>query len=186
MIEKDDNRKLDEMVVYTRTGDKGKTSLFDSIDVYKDNKRVECYGTIDELNSFIAIAKHHISDEKVTAKLHKIQRKLFDVGAELATVDTSILATVIVQEDIDDIEREIDHYLQYFEPPKFFIIPGDNVQSAYLHICRTVCRRAERLMVKLAREEDINELLVKYVNRLSDLFYTYSRYVEDNYENVVF
>lgn len=186
MIEKNDDRKLDEMVVYTRTGDKGKTSLFDSIDVFKDDLRVECYGTIDELNSFIAIAKHHVGEEKISSKLHSIQRKLFDVGAELATVDTSILATVIIQEDIDELEREIDYYLQYFDPPKFFIIPGDNLQSAYMHICRTVCRRAERLMVKLAREEEINPLLIKYVNRLSDLFYAYSRYVEDNFENVVF
>ena len=186
MIERDDKRKLDEMVVYTRTGDKGKTSLFDSIDVYKDDLRVECYGTIDELNSFIGIAKHKVEEDKISSKLHEIQRKLFDVGAELATVDTSILATLIVQEDIDDLEMEIDYYLAYFEPPKFFIIPGDNEQSAYMHICRTMCRRAERLIVKLSREEEINELLIKYVNRLSDLFYTYSRYVEDNFENVVF
>lgn len=186
MIEKNDTRKPEEMVVYTRTGDKGRTSLFDKIDVYKDDLRVECYGTIDELNSYIGLTKHYISDEKTASLLHKLQRKLFDVGAELATVDTSILNTTIVQEDIDFLEETIDYYLNYFEPPKFFIIPGDNMQSAYLHICRTVCRRAERLMVKLSRDEEINLLLIKYVNRLSDLFYSLSRFVEDNYENVVF
>lgn len=186
MIEKDDKRKPEEMIVYTRTGDKGKTSLFDSIGVFKDDIRVESYGTIDELNSIIGVAKHYVDDKDTRSLLHRIQRKLFDVGAELATVDTSILATTIIQEDIDFLENTIDHYLQFFEPPKYFIIPGDNLQSAYLHVARTVCRRAERHMVTLSHKEDINPLLIKYVNRLSDLFYTLSRFVEDNYEIVEF
>jgi cob(I)alamin adenosyltransferase len=181
-----DNRNPEEMVVYTRTGDAGKTSLYDTTNVYKDEPRVEAYGTIDELNSFIGVAKHHIQDTKTAKLLHDIQRKLFDVGAELATVDLTILKSVVTQEDVDYLEETIDDYLKTFEAPNYFIIPGDNLASAHLHVCRTVCRRAERLIVSLYKREDISDALLKYVNRLSDLFYTLSRYVEDNYEKVEF
>jgi len=181
-----DNRKLEDMVVYTRTGDKGKTSLYDTTDVYKDDIRVEAYGTIDELNSSLGVAKHYIEDEKVQDLIHGIQRKLFDVGAELATEDTSILITRIEEEDVKFLEDTIDHYLQFFDTPDFFIIPGDNLASAYLHMARTICRRAERHIVSLIHTEAINEQVLIYVNRLSDLIYTLSRYVEDNYDRVWF
>ncbi len=108
-----DNRKPEDMIVYTRTGDKGKTSLYDTTNVYKDNIRVEAYGTIDELNSALGIAKHYIDDHKVQDLIHGIQRKLFDVGAELATEDTSILITRIEEDDVKFLEDTIDHYLQF-------------------------------------------------------------------------
>lgn len=181
-----DNRKPEEMVVYTRTGDKGKTSLYDTKNVYKDDVRVEAYGTIDELNSALGIAKHYIEDEKIQDLIHGIQRKLFDVGAELATEDTSILITHIEEADVEFLENTIDYYLQYFDTPDYFIIPGDNLASAYLHLARTVCRRAERHIVTLIHTESINEQVLIYVNRLSDLIYTLSRYVEDNFERVWF
>ncbi len=181
-----DNRKPEEMVVYTRTGDKGKTSLYDTKNVFKDDIRVEAYGTIDELNSALGIAKHYIEDEKIQDLIHGIQRKLFDVGAELATEDTSILITHIEEADVAFLENTIDDYLQYFDTPDYFIIPGDNLASAYLHLARTVCRRAERHIVTLIHTESINEQVLIYVNRLSDLIYTLSRYVEDNFERVWF
>ncbi len=181
-----DNRKPEEMVVYTRTGDKGKTSLYDTKNVFKDDIRVEAYGTIDELNSALGIAKHYIEDEKIQDLIHGIQRKLFDVGAELATEDTSILITHIEEADVEFLENTIDDYLQYFDTPDYFIIPGDNLASAYLHLARTVCRRAERHIVTLIHTESINEQVLIYVNRLSDLIYTLSRYVEDNFERVWF
>ncbi len=181
-----DNRKPEEMVVYTRTGDKGKTSLYDTKNVYKDDIRVEAYGTIDELNSALGIAKHYIEDEKIQDLIHGIQRKLFDVGAELATEDTSILITHIEEADVEFLENTIDYYLQYFDTPDYFIIPGDNLASAYLHLARTVCRRAERHIVTLIHTESINDQVLIYVNRLSDLIYTLSRYVEDNFERVWF
>ncbi len=181
-----DNRKPEEMVVYTRTGDKGKTSLYDTKNVYKDDIRVEAYGTIDELNSALGIAKHYIEDEKIQDLIHGIQRKLFDVGAELATEDTSILITHIEEADVEFLENTIDYYLQYFDTPDYFIIPGDNLASAYLHLARTVCRRAERHIVTLIHTEPINDQVLIYVNRLSDLIYTLSRYVEDNFERVWF
>ena len=183
---REDHRTPEEMVVYTRTGDGGKTNLYDTTNVYKDEPRVEAYGTIDELNSFIGLAKHYITDAKTTALLHGLQRKLFDVGAELATVDLSILKTTIQQEDVDFLEDTIDDYLKTFEAPSYFIIPGDNLASAHLHVCRTVCRRAERLMVPLYKHGEISDVLLKYVNRLSDLFYALSRFVEENYEKVEF
>lgn len=185
---RDDLRKPEEMVVYTRTGDKGRTNLFDQTSVFKDDPRVEAYGTIDELVSFIGLAKHYVkpSDENTRRLLHDIQRKLFDVCAELATVDTSLLKTTITEEDVYFLEDQIDAYLKYFETPEYFIIPGDNIASAHFHICRTVARRGERQIVKVMHHDALNENVLKYVNRLSDLMYTLSRYVEDNYEKVVF
>lgn len=185
---RDDQRKPEEMVVYTRTGDKGKTSLFDQTSVYKDDPRVEAYGTIDELVSFIGLAKHYLKPEDaVTRKrLHDIQRRLFDVAAELATVDTVLLKRTITEEDVYELEDYIDEYLKHFDTPTYFIIPGDNIASAQFHICRTVARRAERQIVKVIKHEEINPMVLKYVNRLSDLLYTLSRYVEDNYEKVEF
>ncbi len=181
-----DNRKPEEMIVYTRTGDKGKTSLYDTTNVFKDSIRVEAYGTIDELNSALGIAKHYIDDKKVQDLIHDIQRKLFDVGAELATEDTSILLTQITEDDVKFLEDTIDHYLQFFDTPDYFIIPGDNLASGYLHLARTICRRAERHIVTLIHTEEINEQVLIYVNRLSDLIYTFSRYVEDNFDRVWF
>lgn len=183
---REDNRKPEEMIIYTRTGDKGKTNLYDTVGVYKDDPRVDAYGTVDELNAFIGVAKHHMKDPEVAKKLHQIQRKLFDVGAELATVDTSILKTTITEEDVEDLEKTIDHYLQFFETPTYFIMPGDNIASAHLHVARTVCRRAERLIVRIIHKEKINDQVLIYVNRLSDLLYTYSRYEETAFEKVEF
>lgn len=181
-----DNRSHEEMIIYTRTGDHGKTNLYDDVERYKDEPRIEAYGTIDELNSALAICKHYINEESIRKEIHDIQRKLFDVGAELATMDTSILKTTIIQEDIDQLEYTIDRYLKTFETPEYFIIPGDNLASAHLHMARTICRRAERRIVTIMHRDDLNPLVLKYINRLSDLIYTYSRYVEDNYEKVDF
>lgn len=185
---RNDNRKPEEMVIYTRTGDKGRTSLFDQTSVYKDDPRVEAYGTIDELVSFIGLAKHYVKEDDLRTRtmLHDIQRKLFDVCAELATKDTILLKTTITEDDVFELEDHIDYYLQFFETPEYFIIPGDNIQSAHFHICRTVARRAERQIVKIIKHEELNEHVLKYVNRLSDLMYALSRYVEDNYEKVIF
>lgn len=184
----EEQKKPEEMIIYTRTGDFGKTSLFDQTSVYKDDPRVEAYGSVDELGCFIGLAKHYIKEEDVETRrlLHDIQRKLFDVCAELATKETILLKTTITEEDVAYLENRIDYYLQFFDIPKYFIIPGDNIQSAHFHVCRTVARRAERQIVKIIKHEEINENVLKYVNRLSDLLYAISRYVEDHYEKVEF
>ena len=162
------------MRVYTKTGDKGKTSLYDSKRVFKDSIRVESYGTIDELNSYLGLTKNFIEDEDIYNLIHEIQRKLFDVAAELAT------------EEVVFLENKIDEYLDQVETPDHFIIPGAGKAAGFLHISRTICRRAERRIITLAREADVNEHLLKYVNRLSDLLYSLSRYIEDGYEEVKF
>ncbi len=173
-------------IIYTKIGDKGRTSLFDATEIFKDDSRVEAYGTVDELNALLGICKHYIKDGPTQKFLHDVQRRLFDVGAELATVDTSILMRTIEAEDVEGIEHEIDRLLAFFEIPEYFVIPGDNIESGYFHLARTVCRRAERRIIHLAHEETINPEVIRYINRLSDYLYSLSRYVEDNYEKVTF
>ncbi|MBS4536327.1 cob(I)yrinic acid a,c-diamide adenosyltransferase [Clostridium sp. D2Q-14] len=174
------------MRVYTRTGDKGKTSLYDSKRVFKDSARVESYGTIDELNSTLGLAKNFIDDKKMYDLIHNIQRKLFDVAAELATEDKAKLKFQITKEDVKFLENKIDEYLDLIKTPDHFVIPGSGKAAGYMHVSRTICRRAERRIITLAREIDVNEHLLKYINRLSDLIYSLSRYLENEYEEVKF
>lgn len=174
------------MRVYTKTGDKGKTSLYDSKRVFKDSIRVESYGTIDELNSYLGLTKNFIEDEKMHKLIHGIQRKLFDVAAELATEDKSKLKFEMTEEDVKFLENKIDEYLDMVKTPDHFIIPGAGKAAGFMHVSRTICRRAERRIISLAREADVNEHLLKYVNRLSDLLYSLSRYIEDEFEEVEF
>ncbi|MGO1712020.1 MAG: cob(I)yrinic acid a,c-diamide adenosyltransferase [Senegalia sp. (in: firmicutes)] len=174
------------MRVYTKTGDKGKTSLYDSKRVFKDSIRVESYGTIDELNSYLGLTKNFIEDEDIYNLIHEIQRKLFDVAAELATEDKSKLKFEMTEDEVVFLENKIDEYLDQVETPDHFIIPGAGKAAGFLHISRTICRRAERRIITLAREADVNKHLLKYVNRLSDLLYSLSRYIEDGYEEVKF
>ncbi|WP_425448635.1 cob(I)yrinic acid a,c-diamide adenosyltransferase [Dethiothermospora halolimnae] len=174
------------MAIYTKTGDKGKTSLFDRKRVFKDDLRVESYGTIDELNSQMGLAKNFVDDDKVYELIHKIQRKLFDIGAQLATSDPEKRPTNVNDEDILFLEDMIDEYMDKVTEPNRFIIPGTSKAAGFLHVARTICRRAERRIISLAREEDTNQFLIKYVNRLSDLLYTLARYSETSLEEVEF
>lgn len=177
---------MTEEKIYTKTGDRGNTNLFDFKGVSKAHLRVEAYGTIDELNSMLGLCKHYVKMEGSKEAIEIVQRKLFDVGAELATLDVSILKTRIDEEDIETLEGWIDEILKDLETPMYFILPGDNKQSAYLHVARTVCRRAERVIVSLMHQEEVNEKLLKYVNRLSDWIYALSRKEEHHYEKVIF
>ena len=174
------------MIIYTKTGDKGQTSLFDSKRVDKDDLRVESYGTIDELNSCLGLSKNFIDDKAVYKLIHSIQRKLFDVGAELATEDPSKRPVNMSEEDVIFLEKTIDKYLEKFKKPDHFIIPGAGKAAGFLHVARTVCRRAERRIITLSKVADINPHLIKYVNRLSDLIYTIGRYIEEGFEEVEF
>lgn len=174
------------MSVYTKTGDKGQTSLFDNKRVDKDDLRVESYGTIDELNTLLGLSKNFIDDSNISNFIHQIQRKLFDVGAELATEDESRRPVVIKEEDVIFLEKQIDKYVERIKKPDRFIIPGAGKASAFLHVARTVCRRAERRIITLSKETNINPHLIKYVNRLSDLIYILARCTEEGYEEVNF
>jgi len=175
------------MKIYTRTGDKGTTSLFDNKRVPKDHIRVESYGTIDELVSYLGLAKNYMEDKEIYDLIEKIQNKLFVVANNLATEDKSKVKYHIQEEDIKFLEENIDKYMDKLGNPTGFIIPGSGKKSGYLHVCRTICRRAERRIITLSSEADIDPLVMKYVNRLSDLIYAIARYLEEkevkvNYE----
>lgn len=168
------------MKIYTKTGDKGQTSLYDNTRVDKDDIRVESYGTIDELNSQLGLSRNFIQDEKIVNIILRIQRELFDVAGELATKDKNKFPEKLNEESIKYLESIIDEYLEKINKDQQFkfIIPGSNKESASLHVARTVCRRTERRIITLSRTEEIRDLLIKYVNRLSDVIYTLARYLE--------
>lgn len=173
------------MKIYTKTGDKGETSLYGGTRVSKAAARVESYGTLDELNAFIGLAKAEISDEKVLSQLQKIQFDLFTVGSEAATpTDKMFLANgksrldlLISEEEIIELEHWMDDFDAELEPLRFFILPSGGKAAATVHVCRTVCRRAERAMVFLNETEEVRPELIKYLNRLSDYLFVLARYI---------
>ena len=173
------------MKIYTKTGDKGETSLYGGTRVSKAAARVESYGTLDELNAFIGLAKAEISDEKVLSQLQKIQFDLFTVGSEAATpTDKLLLANgknrldvMISDKEITELELWMDDFDAELEPLRFFILPSGGKAAASIHVCRTVCRRAERAMVYLNETEEVRPELIKYLNRLSDYLFILARYI---------
>ncbi len=167
--------------IYTRTGDKGTTALGDGTRIPKHSLRIEAYGTTDELNSVIGVARLHTSGE-VDAMLARIQNDLFDVGADLAAPPEGRRGEErlrVLDSQVERLEREIDHMNESLQPLTSFVLPGGTPAAAYLHLGRTVARRAERLMTALAEKEKIGDALIKYVNRLSDHLFVASRYVND-------
>ena len=166
------------MKIYTKTGDKGQTPLYDGTRVDKDSIRVESYGTIDELNSYIGLCMHYINEDEKKV-LFNIQRDLFYIGSELATKNTEKLNKVVTDNDIKNLENIIDKYMGEAKGIDSFIIPGTSLASAHLHIARTICRRAERIIISLSKIEEVNPMLIKYINRLSDALYAIARYSED-------
>ncbi len=168
------------MKIYTKTGDKGQTSLYDGTRIDKDSLRVESYGTVDELNSSIGLAVKFVEDETISESLKKIQMRLFFVAGELATVEEGKYKYKIKEEDIEALEKIIDDYLPKISGADKFIVPGSSTAAAALHVSRTICRRAERRIITLKRNEDVSDVLLKFVNRLSDVLYTYARYLESD------
>ncbi len=168
------------MKIYTKTGDKGQTSLFDGTRVSKYDIRVESYGTVDELNSNIGVSRQFCENQEIKDHLLKIQRMLFNIAGELATVEGSNFPERVTEEDITWLESIIDHYLDQMDREAVFqfIIPGSNAFSAHMHVSRTVCRRAERRILELSSHADIRPVLIKYINRLSDAIYTMARFSE--------
>lgn len=174
------------MNIYTKAGDKGGTSLFDNVKVSKDDVRVESYGTIDELGAFLGVAKNYVEDEELYNTINKIQHKLFTVATNLATEDTNKVSHHIVEGDIKDLEDVIDKYMGMIGNPTGFIVNGSSKKSAYLHVARTVCRRGERRIVTLSGVAEVDPLVIKYVNRLSDAIYAMARYSEDKETKVAY
>ena len=157
--------------IYTRTGDSGTTGLGDGSRVDKDSLRVEAYGTVDELNSQIGLVMAFGTDEKIADQLLDIQHDLFDLGSELCVPGYS----AINDANIEKLEKILDEHNADLPSLKEFILPGGNLPAASCHVARTVCRRSERIVVSLAKEENINPPVVKYLNRLSDLLFVLCR-----------
>jgi cob(I)alamin adenosyltransferase len=165
------------MPIYTRTGDKGKTSLFGGKRVLKSDERVETYGTIDELNSLLGVVVANIETrhKKLAKDLEGIQHDLFDIGSYLANPTSQPVSRL--EERIEGFEKTIDDMTSKMPELHNFILPGGGRVGASLHQARTVCRRAERRLVGLMQQEDIDQHVVKYINRLSDLLFTMARSV---------
>ncbi len=165
------------MKIYTRTGDSGQTSLFSGERVEKDDLRVEAYGTLDELNSTLGIADCWCRDKRVKDCLSVIQNSLFDAGADLATsLDSKRRPNRIRKEDWERLEHFIDEFETGVPPLKNFILPNGSPGSTQLHFARAVCRRGERLVVRLSGREAVNPELCIFVNRLSDLLFVLARF----------
>lgn len=168
------------MKIYTKTGDQGETGLFGGGRVPKTHPRVEAYGDVDELNAAIGMARAIELMPRVDEVLVTMQRDLFAIGALLATPDRDKMKKQIEKANIDerritDLERAIDDGDRELEPLKAFIVPGGTPKAAALHVARTVCRRAERRVIALMPEEEIPQIVVIYLNRLSDLLFTLAR-----------
>ena len=167
--------------IYTRGGDAGETSLGDGTRVPKHDLRVEAYGTVDETNAIIGLARLH-TDGDVDAQLARIQNDLFDLGADLCTPESGRKAEGalrVVDAQVERLEREIDAMNENLKPLKSFILPGGKPAAAYLHLARTVARRAERLITALASTEPVNPAAIRYINRVSDHFFQLARLLND-------
>lgn len=171
------------MKVYTKTGDNGETSLIGGSRVQKFHPRIEAYGTVDELNSFIGLIRDLCDDENTKKQLITIQHKLFSLESHLAlepdtTKHQYNCATLptLDENDILFLEKNIDLFNEKLPELTNFILPGGHILVSYCHIARTICRRAERITLKLASESEVESVLIKYLNRLSDYLFVLARY----------
>ena len=163
------------MKIYTKTGDNGTTSLIGGTRVAKNDSRLECYGTIDELNAYIGLIRDSYENKEIQAQLLDIQQKLFVIGATFANEKQNPSVPTISQADIDTLEQKIDEISAELPPQKSFILPGGHPLSSYCQIARTVCRRAERRIYDLAEGCFANNLSTIYINRLSDYLFVLAR-----------
>ena len=170
------------MKIYTKTGDKGETSLFGGERVPKHHARIHAYGTIDELNSFVGLIKDQDINDEYKKILLKIQETLFSLGSHLATKDEKMISMLpeLQEENIEELEKEIDSMDKELPQMKSFILPGGHTIVSYIHVARSICRRAERELHEV--DEEVNPIIHKYVNRLSDYFFTLARKVGQDLE----
>jgi cob(I)alamin adenosyltransferase len=166
--------------IYTKTGDGGNTSLIGGTKVAKNNIRIDAYGTIDELNSYIGLIGDQVNDTRTKSTLKEIQDRLFTIGSTLATdpeKQTAIHLPDLLEDDVALLEKEIDSMHEVLPVMKHFILPGGHVAVSTIHIARCVCRRAERLCVGMKEQNlFVDPLVIKYVNRLSDYLFVAARY----------
>ncbi len=170
---------MKEIKVYTKTGDNGITSLFSGKRVPKHDIRIKAYGTIDELNAWLGVIRDTSEFDYAQSTLVKIQKQLMTVASQLAVEsqkDFPTNLTPLQPDDVQFIEREIDSLTEKLPPLKNFVIPGGHVLVSYTHLARSVCRRAERYVTELDHQEPVSATLIAYINRLSDYFFTLSRF----------
>ncbi len=166
------------MKVYTKTGDKGKTSLFGGKRVYKNDLQIESYGNVDELNSWIGVLRDSSTDTEEKEFIVKIQENLFTIGSYLATdplKKEKMKLPAVSEQWITDLENAMDQMDENLEPMQFFVLPGGHISVSNCHVARTVCRRAERSIVALQSEDEDLDFAKRYVNRLSDYLFVLSR-----------
>lgn len=165
------------MKIYTKTGDKGTTALFGGKRVSKADLRIETYGTIDELNSYVGLVRDQAVNQNRKSILVEIQDRLFTIGSILATEpgNTKVKVPSLQQEDVTVLEKQIDAMDASLPPMKSFVLPGGHQSVSFCHVARTVCRRAERLVIALDAQEKIDALVIQYLNRLSDYLFMLSR-----------
>lgn len=166
--------------IYTKTGDKGTTSLIGGTKVSKSHLRIEAYGTVDELNSYIGLCRDMLNDENSRTILQEVQDRLFTIGSSLAcdpVKEPKMKIPDLKEEDVMLLEKEIDKMNETLPPMKSFILPGGHITVSHLHIARCICRRAERCCVRLELEElEVEQLIIKYINRLSDYLFVLARF----------
>jgi cob(I)alamin adenosyltransferase len=167
------------MKIYTKTGDKGKTGLIGGTRVSKGDLRIETYGTVDELNAFIGLIRDNKESHDFQNELHVIQDRLFTIGSILATdaSKSKMNLPTVREEDIGALEFLMDSMNEDMPELKHFILPGGHVAVSHCHLARCVCRRAERFCVRLGEEIELNEIVVRYLNRLSDYLFVLARYI---------
>lgn len=171
------------MKIYTKTGDKGETSIFGGKRLPKDNIRIEAYGTVDEVNSYLGLIRDHLTVADTRELLKQIQDRLFTIGSNLASDPNKALTTPdIFPEDLETLEQTMDKMNEHLPPLKNFILPGGHPLVSYCHIARCVCRRAERRVVSLAQQEKVDQIIIQYLNRLSDYLFVLSRKIAQDLE----
>ncbi len=165
------------MKIYTKTGDKGTTALFGGKRVSKADLRIETYGTVDELNSYVGLVRDQPVNQNRKTILVEIQDRLFTIGSILATEpgNTKVKIPSLAQDDVTLLEKEIDAMDAELPPMKSFVLPGGHQSVSFCHVARTVCRRAERLVIALDAQEKTDALVIQYLNRLSDYLFMLSR-----------
>jgi cob(I)alamin adenosyltransferase len=170
------------MKIYTRKGDKGKTSLIGGTRVPKHHMRIEAYGTVDELNSWLGVIRDMTTNDAVKTLLKEIQDRLFTVGSALAAEPehSKMILPDLMPADVETLELDIDRMNETLPELKNFILPGGHLAASYCHVARCVCRRAERLIVDLSENDTVDALVIQYMNRLSDHLFVLSRYLAHN------
>jgi cob(I)alamin adenosyltransferase len=165
------------MKIYTKTGDNGQTSLIGGTRVSKTERRIEAYGTVDELNAYVGLVRDQAVNQGRKDILKEIQDRLFTIGSILASEPEQTKKRIpdLHESDIDLLEKEMDRMDERLEPMRFFILPGGHQSVSFGHLARTVCRRAERDVLRLAEETEVNELVISYLNRLSDYLFVLCR-----------